>query len=182
MDARLLTKYGEPNLARYFVKSLEDLLDVVETVYKHVSQQVETQDLTEVLNGIECFASPIPRTLSSHIFGFSIPSQIMDAENRSTVVAQRQSELKTTSANQPQIVHKENKTMLVKEIATLYDIVIFQRYFKSLMNQNSDGIKMFTTKRNAEVKIVKLNAPKNGFQLVVSFPGIFFKGQALLTS
>ncbi|MGB5106897.1 MAG: hypothetical protein WBP29_10955 [Candidatus Zixiibacteriota bacterium] len=182
MDPRLLIKYGEPNLARYFVKSLEDLLDVVETVYKHVSQQVDTQDLNEVLAGIECFASPIPRTLSSHIFGFAIPSQIMDSENRATVMAPRPPDMKIPAASQPQIVHQNGKTMLVKEISSLYDIVVFQRFFKSLMNANSDGIKMFTTKRSAEVKIGKLASSETGFQLVISFPGIFFKGQALLTS
>lgn len=176
MDAKLISKYGNPKPARYFVKSLDDLIDVVETVYKHISQKSNCPDLIDIMRGIECSAVPIPRTLSSHIFCFHIPENLLDSENRATNVSGKQPELKPGVNGLPQVVHQTTKTQLIKEVRTFYDILVFQRYFRMLMSQNSDGIKMFTTKRSAEISAVPINGEDNGYQLTVSFPGIFFKG------
>ena len=181
MEPRLLAKYGEAKLARYFVKSLEDLLDVVETVHKHLGQQVDGIDLMDVLRGVECSAVPIPRTLSSHILCFTVPRKTLESDNRPSHLAGRPQELKIGSAAYPRIVHESSRTLLVKEICSLYDLVVFQRFFKTLMTQNSDGIKMFTTKRSAEIKTAKLAEEKSGYLLTVSFPGVFFKGQVQIT-
>jgi hypothetical protein len=178
MEPRLLVKYGTPKLARYFVKSLEDVLDVIETVYKHISQQVEAKDLVEILKCVECTAVPIPRTLSSHILCFSIPNIVLSADNRPANIINKQLELKPGAAANPRIVHEPGKTMLIKEISSFYDMVVFQRFFKSLMSQNSDGIRMFATKRSAELKAESLSE-KPGYLLTVSFHGTFFTGQAL---
>ncbi len=179
MNARLVSKYGSSKPARYFVKSLDDLLDVVETVYKHISQKTDGPDLAELLHAIECSAVPIPRTLSSHIFCFGIPENLLDSDNRPTNVSGRLPELSADANSLPQIVHQETKTQLRKDVRTLYDILVFQRYFRLFMSQNSDGIKMFTTKRSAEISAVPLPDNKIGFQLTVSFPGIIFKGSAV---
>ena len=179
MDAKLISKYGNPKPVRYFVKSLEDLLDVVETVYKHISQKTESADLIELLREIECSAVPIPRTLSSHTFGFEIPRHLLETDTRPTNLSGRQLELKSGIDALPQVVHLNGRTKITKNVRSLYDILVFQRYFKSLMNQNSDGIKMFTKKRSAEISAVTLSTDSAGFQLSVSFPGIFFKGAVL---
>ncbi len=179
MDARLISKYGNPKPVRYFVKSLEDLLDVVETVYKHISQKTESADLIELLREIQCSAVPIPRTLSSHIFGFEIPRHLLESDSRPTNLAARQLDLKSGVDALPQVVHQSGRTLISKNVRCLYDILVFQRHVKSLMNQNSDGIKMFTKKRSAEISAVALADGSAGFQLSVSFPGIFFKGAVI---
>lgn len=181
MDAQLLSKYGNPKPARYFVKSLDDLIDVVETVYKYISQKANCPDLIELMQTIECSVVPIPRTLSSHIFCFAIPENLLDSDTRTTGVSGKQPELKPGVGALPQILHQTTKTQLIKDVRTFYDILVFQRYFRMLMNQNSDGIKMFTTKRSAEISAVPLNGENSGYKLVVSFPGIVFKGAIVPT-
>lgn len=179
MDEKLIARYGSPKLARYFVKSLEDLIDVVETVYKHVSQHVDNLQLIEILKSIECTSIPVPRTLSSHILCFSIPIAILESDSRPTNVSGKVPDLKPAPTSLPKIVHETHRTVVSKDISTLYDIVVFERYFKSLMSQNSDGIKMFTTKRSAEIRTDSLPGEKQGYSLSVSFPGTLFKNPAM---
>jgi hypothetical protein len=181
MDEKLIARYGYPKQARYFVKSLEDLIDVVETVYKHVSQHVDNLQHNEVLRCIECTAVPVPRTLSSHILCFSIPKSILESESRPINVSGKLPDLKPGPTAFPKIVHEPQRTIVSKDITSLYDIVVFERFFKSLMSQNSDGIKMFTTKRSAEIRTDALPGDKPGYSLSVSFPGTLFKNPALPT-
>lgn len=176
MDSRLISKYGNPKTVRYFVKSLDDLLDVVETLYKHISQKATGADMIKLLRAIRCTAVPIPRTLSSHIFCFDIPSRLLESEGRQAIVHRQQPVLNPDKELLPRIIHQANFTELAMEIRCLFDLVVFHRFFKTLMNQNSDGIKMFTTKRSAEITTAAFADENDGFQMNVSFPGTFFKG------
>lgn len=175
MDDTQIAKYGYSKSARYFVKSLDDLIDVVETVFKRVNQQVDNSQLIEVLRNIECKAAAIPRTLSSHILSFEIPILILESDNRPTNVSGKLPELRPTKENLPRIIHDSGRTLVTKEIAVLYDLVVFERFLRLLMSQNSDGVKMFTNKRSAEIRTEIRAEGKPGYQITVSFPGTVFK-------
>ncbi len=175
----MLQRYGAPKLARYFVRSLDDLLDVNETVLKRVLQGVDVADVEAVMKSIAFIPVQVPNTLTSLILGFQIPCLILDPVKRTRSVRSPMNPPPIDDSIKPRVCHRVNSTVIVAEIANFFDLYVLHRLLRNLMQCRIDGPKLIAAKRHIQMTIAKRQDGQPGFEFAIAFHNVIF-GEAAL--
>jgi hypothetical protein len=165
----VLAGFGKLKLARYLVRSYDDLADVCQTVARQLLQYAERDQVFELFNAIECKGTCVPNTLSSVIFGFMVPEGVLQRKgfrSRQT----RNPELRVPPTQAPKFECENGQTIFSADVSCFFDLYLLHRFIREVMNLSGEGMKLITSKRMAQMKLTESTSPDTGFGLKIAFP------------
>jgi len=165
----VLANYGKLKLARYLVRSYEDMVDVCQTVARQVINSVEGKQLFNLFNSIECRFTSVPNTLTSIIMGFMVPEKILTRQNFGSRPA-REPEIRVPATQAPKYQSENGLTVFSSEIGCFFDLYLLHRFIRDAMNLSGEGMKLITSKRMSQLKVLKLKSGASKYKLSATFP------------
>ncbi len=165
----LLANYGNMKLARYLVRSYDDFVDVCHTVARQVLKCAERKQVFNLFNTIECTFTSVPNTLTSLIVGFTMPEKILSRQSYRSRPA-RDVEIRVPATHAPKYRCLEGQTLFSARISCFFDLYLLHRFIREAMNLPGEGMKLITSKRQAQITVSRLSEEQGGYRLKVAFP------------
>jgi len=182
MDKHILETYGAPRTIRYLVTSIDDLREAAETVRFILQQGCKHDDLTAIMKSVLISAMPLPKSLSSFIIGFDVPSKSLEVVSASKSVVPSTSErldrnsqhpdLLGLSSDGPEIILVNNRSNFGFTILCLSDLIGALGTTLHLLHSKSKRFEFVNLKRRTRIKVLPLNDEPKGIKLLFQVPGV----------
>jgi hypothetical protein len=170
------SKYGATRLARYLVRTFDDCFDVCETLSRRIQENVDPGDIEPVFRGIECWAMPVPKSVSSIIVGLGVPSSILDDQKTgSRPVKFRQIDF--TDHQKPLVRRSEQTVVIAQDVKSFYDLQAFHHFMKDPQGLATEGVELALIRRTIRLRVKKQDGVKANFSLILacSIPAVIGK-------
>ncbi|MFH1892128.1 MAG: hypothetical protein ABIK83_05525 [Candidatus Zixiibacteriota bacterium] len=187
MDTHILETYGAPRTIRYLVTSIDDLREAAETVRFILQQGCNHDDLGAIMKSVLVSALPLPKSLSSFIIGFDVPSKSLEAVSASKSIIPSRSErldgnsqhpdLLGLSYDEPEITVANNRSNFGFTILCLTDLIEALACTLQLLHSKSKRFEFVNLKRRTRMKVLPLDEKSKGLQLLFQVPGVLQEQQ-----
>ncbi|GEM_PF-2106157 len=163
------TKYGPPRIARYLLRTIDDCLDICETVNRRVQDNVSRKDVESVFREIECWATAVPNTTSSIIIGLGIPSQILN-DKRTSIRPSRPLQLDYSKNPRPVVRRARRGLVIIHDIKTFFDLNAFSHFTRDSEGLKTYGLDLASLRKNTKFMAMKRDGVNANFALVITCP------------
>jgi hypothetical protein len=128
---------------------------------------VEREDVEHMQQAIECWAMPVPNTVSSIIVGLGIPCLILE-DQRTGIRPVKPIRLDLGRGPRPTIQTAAGSLIVAQEIKSLYDLNVFNFHLRNPEVLKTHGLELATIKRTTKMTVVKRDGVKANFALVLT--------------
>ncbi|TFH65973.1 MAG: hypothetical protein E4G91_00450 [Candidatus Zixiibacteriota bacterium] len=161
------SKYGAMRMARFLLRSLDDCIDVCETVTRQVQDRVRRDDIVPVFHEIECWAIAVPNTTSSIIVGLGIPSLILE-DQRTITRPIKPLKLDFSKSPKPVVKRTDKALVIAHDVKSFFDLNAFYHYVQNPEGLKAQGLELVTIGKTMSMMIKKRDGIKANFALILT--------------